>query len=160
MKKLLYAGSFDPVTRGHLEIIERAAALCDTLYVAVMVNPEKRGAIERGERVRLLEMACRHLANVRIIEHSGLLVDCARDLEADAVIRGLRGVADYEQEAQMAATNRLLGGVETLMLASRGEYAAVSSSMVRQIAAFSGDISAFVPEGMADEISAALARGY
>ena len=156
MDTLLYAGSFDPVTRGHLDIIRRAAPLCKTLVVAVMINPEKRGAIDRDTRVRLLERACAGLPNVRVLSHSGLLVDCARALGATAVLRGLRPTGDFDIEYQMAEINRLLGGVETVMMVTAPETAGISSSIVRQIAAFGGDITPLVPEGMAEPIRQAL----
>ena len=159
MDKLLYAGSFDPVTRGHVDIIERAAALCGTLVVAVMINPDKKGALSPQERVRLLKLACRHLPQVKVISHDGLLVDCAREQGAQAVVRGIRPLGDFESEYQMARVNRMLGGVETLMLVTSEKYADISSSIVRQIAYFGGDISRMVPDGLAEEITKALARG-
>ena len=156
MRTLLYAGSFDPVTRGHVDVIERAAALCDTLVVAVMINPEKPGVIGRQERAALLRKACAHIANVRVIVHEGLLIDCARENGAEAVVRGLRPLGDFESEYQMARINRMLGGIETLMLTTSEDCAGISSSIVRQIAAFGGEIAPLVPEGLADEIRAAL----
>ena len=159
MNTLLYAGRFDPVTRGHADIIARAAALCDTLVVAVMTNPDKRGTISVEERIRLLWRACRQLGNVRVISHGGLLVDCAREQGAQAVVRGVRPLGDFETEFQMARINRRLGGVETLLLATSEDCADISSSVVRQIAAFGGDISGMVPDGMAEEIRRALVCG-
>ena len=159
MDTLLYAGSFDPVTRGHLDIIRRAAALCGTLFVAVMVNPAKPGALPRETRVGFLRRACEGIPNVRIIRHDGLLADCAKACGAKAVVRGLRPLGDFETEYQMASVNRVVGGVETVMLITSQEDAAVSSSAVRELAAFGGDIAPFVPEGMAEEIAAALRRG-
>ena len=156
MHKLLYAGSFDPVTRGHMDIITRAAALCGELTVAVMHNPDKRGALPVSKRVQLLEKACAHLDNVRVIAHSGLLIDCARENGAAAVVRGVRPLGDFESEYQMAQVNRMLGGVETLMMTTSESCASVSSSIVRQIAAFGGGIEQLVPEGLAQEICAAL----
>lgn len=158
MDRLLYAGSFDPVTRGHMDVIARAAGLCGELVVAVMHNPEKRGALDVPMRLRLLETACRELRNVRVIAHSGLLVDCAHEVGASAVVRGLRPLGDFETEYQMARVNRMLGGVETLFLTTSDRCASISSSIVRQVAAFGGDIDAMVPEGTAQDICAALAR--
>lgn len=159
MKTLLYAGSFDPVTRGHMDIIERARGLCETLVVAVMHNPEKRGAMAVCDRVSLLERACAGLPGVRVIAHGGLLVACAREVGADAVVRGVRPLGDFESEFQMARINRRLGGVETLLLTTSEDVASISSSIVRQVAAFGGDIEGFVPPGLAEDIAAALARG-
>lgn len=156
MRKLLYAGSFDPVTRGHMDIIRRAAALCDELIVAVMHNPDKRGAFPVMERVRLLEIACAGIENVRVIAHSGLLVGCAAENGVSAVVRGVRPLGDFDSEYQMAQVNRMLGGVETLMMTTSEDCASISSSIVRQIAAFGGDVSGLVPEGTAERIAAAL----
>ena len=156
MHKLLYAGSFDPVTRGHMDIIARAAALCDELTVAVMHNPDKRGALPVSQRVRLLEKACAQLGNVRVIAHGGLLIECAKENGATAVVRGVRPLGDFESEYQMAQMNRMPGGVETLMMTTSEAYASVSSSIVRQIASFGGGIENLVPEGLAEEIGAAL----
>lgn len=158
MRKLLYAGSFDPVTRGHMDIIARAAALCDELIVAVMHNPDKRGAMTVADRVRLLERACSDLSNVRVIAHGGLLVDCARENGVTAVVRGVRPLGDFDTEYQMAQVNRMLGGVETLLMTTSESCASISSSIVRQIAGFGGEISHLVPPGMEEEILAALGR--
>ena len=156
MKTALYPGSFDPVTCGHMDIITRAAGLCDTLVVAVMHNPDKRGAMDVTERVRALELATAHLPNVRVIRHSGLLIECARDVRADAVIRGVRPLGDFDSEYQMAQINRALGGVETLMMTTSPEYASISSSVVRQVAQFGGSIDEMVPGAAAELIRAAL----
>ena len=157
--RILYAGSFDPVTNGHMDIIERTARLCDELIVAVMHNPDKRGAFPAKERVRLLEKACAHLENVRVIAHGGLLVDCAREQGVSCVVRGVRPLGDFESEYQMAQVNRMLGGVETLLMATSPEHADISSSIVRQIALFGGEIDKLVPQGLADEINRALSGG-
>ena len=157
MKTALYPGSFDPVTRGHLDIITRAAKLADTLIVAVMHNPDKRGAMAVDQRVKALREATAHIPNVRVIAHSGLLIDCAKEHGADAVIRGVRPLGDFDTEYQMAQVNRALGGVETLMMITSPQYASVSSSIVRQIAGFGGNIDEMVPEAALDTIRAALA---
>lgn len=155
--RMLYAGSFDPVTNGHMDIIQRTARFCDELVVAVMHNPDKRGAFAVERRVSLLEKACAHLPNVRIIAHGGLLVDCAREQGVSCVVRGVRPLGDFESEYQMAQINRMLGGVETLMMPTSENLASVSSSMVRQIASFGGDIDPLVPACIAAEIREALA---
>ncbi|MBQ7825266.1 MAG: pantetheine-phosphate adenylyltransferase [Clostridia bacterium] len=154
--RMLYAGSFDPVTNGHMDIIERAAGLCDELIVAVMHNPDKRGAFPVSERVRLLEKACAHIANVRVIAHGGLLVQCAAQQGVRCVVRGVRPLGDFESEYQMAQVNRMLGGVETLMMPTSESLASISSSIVRQIAAFGGEIDGFVPACIAEDIRRAL----
>jgi len=154
--RMLYAGSFDPVTNGHMDIIGRTAGLCDELIVAVMHNPDKRGAIAVDMRVQLLEKACAHLANVRVIAHGGLLVDCAREQGVSCVVRGVRPLGDFESEYQMAQVNRMLGGVETLMMPTSESLASVSSSIVRQIALFGGNIDNLVPACIAAQIREAL----
>ena len=156
MKIALYPGSFDPVTVGHMDIITRAAKLCDTLVVAVMHNPDKRGAMDVDARVAALTAACTHLPNVRVIRHGGLLIDCAKEQGAQAVIRGVRPLGDFESEFQMAQINRMLGGVETLMITTSPEMANISSSIVRQICQFGGSINSMVPEAAQEIISAAL----
>ena len=154
--RMLYAGSFDPVTNGHMDIIARAARLCGELVVAVMHNPDKRGAFPAEARVRLLEKACAHIPNVRVIAHGGLLVDCAREQNVTCVVRGVRPLGDFESEYQMAQVNRMLGGVETLMMPTTESLASVSSSIVRQIAGFGGNIDGLVPACIASEIREAL----
>ena len=159
MTRLLYAGSFDPVTLGHLDVIRRAAGICDELIVAVMFNPEKRGCLSVEKRRKLLVRACSGIPNVRVITHGGLLIECAAEMKVTAVIRGVRPLGDFESEYQMAQINRRLGGVETLLITTSENCAGISSSIVRQIASFGGDISSLVPEGMADEILEALKQG-
>ena len=154
--RMLYAGSFDPVTNGHMDIIERTARLCDELVVAVMHNPDKRGAFPVEARVSLLGRACAHIPNVRVIAHGGLLVDCAREQGVSCVVRGVRPLGDFESEYQMAQVNRMLGGVETLMLPTSESLASVSSSIVRQIASFGGNIDNLVPACIAAQIREAL----
>ena len=159
MMRMLYPGSFDPVTRGHMDIICRAARLCDELVVAVMHNPDKKGAFPAEKRVSMLQKACEGLENVRVIAHGGLLIDCAREQEVSCVVRGVRPLGDFEAEYGMAQVNRMLGGVETLLMATSPEHADISSSIVRQIALFGGKIDKLVPQGLADEISEALSGG-
>lgn len=159
MRRMMYPGSFDPVTRGHLDIITRASALCDELIVAVLHNPDKRGAIPVEKRVALLQRACAHLKNVRVVARSGLTVDCAKEFGADCLLRGVRPLGDFETEYSMAQVNRMLSGVETLLMTTSETCAGISSSIVRQIAAFGGDIDSLVPEGLAQDIRAALSGG-
>lgn len=159
MKIALYPGSFDPVTVGHMDIITRAAKLCDTLVVAVMHNPDKRGAMDVDARVEALAAACKEIPNVRVIRHGGLLIECAKEQGAQAVIRGVRPLGDFESEFQMAQINRQLGGVETLMITTSPAYASISSSMVRQIDQFGGSIEGMVPAAAQEIIARALAGG-
>lgn len=159
MKIALYPGSFDPVTVGHMDIITRAAKLCDTLVVAVMHNPDKRGAMDVDARVEALAAACKEIPNVRVIRHGGLLIECAKEQGAQAVIRGVRPLGDFESEFQMAQINRQLGGVETLMITTSPAYASISSSVVRQIDQFGGSIEGMVPAAAQEIIARALAGG-
>ena len=147
--RMLYPGSFDPVTNGHMDIIRRAARMCDELVVAVMHNPDKKGFLPVSERVELIDKACAELDNVRVVAHSGLMVECAAQENVDAVVRGVRPIGDFDSEFQMAQVNRMIGGVETVFLPTSPETANISSSIVRQIAAFGGDIDAFVPKDTA-----------
>ena len=157
--KWLYPGSFDPVTLGHMDVIARASAMCDELVVAVLHNPDKKGFLAVSERVRLLESACAGHKNVRVVAHSGLMVACARENGVDAVVRGVRPLGDFESEYQMAQINRELGGVETLLLPTSPSMANISSSVVRQIAAFSGSVDHLVPGETAAAVYAAMEKG-
>ena len=159
MMRMMYPGSFDPVTRGHMDIIARASGLCDELIVAVMHNPDKRGALDVTTRVALLEKACAALPNVRVLAHGGLTAACARENGVHCLVRGVRPLGDFEAESGMAQINRRIGGVETLLMTTDEALASISSSIVRQIASFGGEIDDLVPAGVAQEIRAALAGG-
>ena len=159
MRTMLFPGSFDPATLGHLDVIDRAHRLCDELVVAVMHNPDKRGAIDVYTRVELMRKACAGYENVRVIAHDGLLIDCAREVKADVVVRGLRPIGDFDSEYQMAQINRLIGGVETLLIPTSPQMANISSSIVRQIVEFGGSLEGLVPPELIEDIQAALSRG-
>lgn len=151
----VYPGSFDPVTMGHLDVIERAAALFDEVIVAVMHNVNKRGCFPVEQRMALIEQAAARLPNVRVDKWDGLLVDYVRQSGACAVVRGLRAVSDFESEMTMAQVNaQLLPGMETLFLMTKPEHACISSSVVREAASFGADIRAFVPACIAGEVTA------
>ena len=142
----VYPGSFDPVTLGHLDIIERVSALYSNVCVAVLDNPAKHPMFTVAQRMEMLQKACTHLPNVKIDSFSGLLVDYMRKSNARIVIRGLRAVTDFEAEFQMAQVNRQMAEtIETLFLMTSPNYAYISSSVVKQVASFGGDISMFVP---------------
>ena len=150
----VYPGSFDPPTVGHLDVIQRAAALFDEVIVAVMHNVAKRGSFTVEERMDMLSRAAVHLQNVRVDKWDGLTVDYVRKAGACAVVRGLRAVSDFESEMTLAQVNsRLLPGMETVFLMSRPEHACISSSVVREAASFGADISAFVPDCIAQEVA-------
>ena len=141
----VFPGTFDPITRGHLDIIRRGAALFDELVVGVGDNPEKRSFLPADRRAEIVRQTVADLPNVRVETYSGLTVDLARRLGATVLIRGIRSSADLHFELQVAHTNRMVTGVETLFILPAPEFAFVSSGLVRQIAGGGGDISALVP---------------
>lgn len=153
MKKALYAGTFDPITYGHLDIIRRTAKLFDTLTVAVAHNPSKQPLFSLTERVELVQQATADLTNVSVIGFSGLLVDLAKNEHASCLVRGLRGADDIEYEIQLAQLNQKLAGeLETLFLPPAVEWRYLSSTMIREIHKHGGDVKPFVPECVADAI--------
>lgn len=157
-KVCVYPGSFDPVTNGHLDLIERGAAIFDEVVVAILHNPSKSGRFPIEKRIELLQKACAHLPNVRFDRFDGLLVEYMRKTGAKVVLRGLRAVTDFESEFQMAQLNRQMAPeVETLFLMTAPEHAYVSSSAVREIGMFGGDIAPFVPACIAQEVARMLA---
>jgi len=150
-------GSFDPVTNGHLDIIRRASALFDHVIVLVVINPDKHPTFTPQERVDMLRWATAGIPNVTVDSYNGLLVDYVRDKSAIAVVKGLRAMSDFEYEFQMALTNKsLLPYAETVFLTTSSQNMFLSSSLVRQVARFGGDISQFVPKFLLKEICARL----
>ena len=151
MKAAIYPGSFDPVTFGHLDIIKRSAKIFDELTVSVLDNKAKTPLFSVEERVKILEEATKDLQNVKVESFSGLLIDYARQKNIRVSVRGLRAVTDFEYELQIAQTNRQLSGgsLDTIFLTTSLEYAYLSSSSVKEIASFHGDISQCVPEFVA-----------
>ena len=146
MKKAIYPGSFDPVTLGHLDIIKRSAALVDHLIVGVLNNSTKTPLFSVDERVNMLKEVTKDIPNVEILSFSGLLVDFAREHNVQAIIRGLRAVTDFEYELQWAQANRAVRPhLDTLFLVTNVEYSYLSSSAVRELARYHGDVSLFVP---------------
>lgn len=161
MKLAIYPGSFDPVTYGHLEIISRASRLFDKLVVLVSVNPSKPSAFSIEERKQLLEEVVKTegITNVEIDSHEGLLIDYFNKRNADVIVKGLRALSDFEYEFQMAQANRkLCYKAETIFLTAKSENTYLSSSMVKQIAMFGGDVSDFVPECILDRITTRLKK--
>lgn len=158
MKIAVCPGSFDPVTYGHLDIIRRAAGLFDQVIVAVSVNVDKKSSFTQEERVSLIRQCIADLPNVRVDVVHGLLADYVRQEGACAIVKGLRAVSDFEYEFQMALANKKLNPeAETLFLTTDQKYMYLSSSIVRQIAGFGGDISDFVPPQIAQFV---MARFY
>ena len=153
MLKAIYPGSFDPVTNGHLDIIKRSAKIVDQLIVGVLNNNAKNPLFSVEERVKMLKEVTKDIGNVEIVPFDGLLIDFARQQEAKLVIRGLRAITDFEYELQMSQTNHKLGpDVETMFLTTSIEYSYLSSTTVKEIATFGGDITQFVPEVVAVEL--------
>lgn len=151
MNKAIYPGSFDPVTYGHIDIIKRASHIFDELIVAVLVNKGKSSLFSIEERVKMLEELFADLPNVKVASYEGLLVDFAVENNAKVIVRGLRAVTDFEYELQMAQTNNVLRNeVDTIFLITKLEYAYLSSSTVKEVASYGGDISKFVPENIAE----------
>lgn len=153
MKRAIYPGSFDPVTTGHLDVLDRAARLFDEVIVAVAYNDQKQALFSSEERMTLLKGATERLKNVRVERFDGLLVEFARQQEAGAVIRGLRAVSDFEFEFQMALMNRKLEPeIETIFLTPREEYTYLSSRLVKEIARLGGNVDPFVPPSVAEAL--------
>lgn len=153
MVRAVYPGSFDPVTFGHLDIIKRSCKISDELIIGVLNNKAKMPLFSVEERVKILEEVTKDLPKVRIIPFEGLLVDFMKHVDASVVIRGLRAITDFEYEIQMAQTNQKLEpGIETMFLTTRLEYSYLSSTIVKEVAAFGGDISQFVPEAVIDKV--------
>jgi pantetheine-phosphate adenylyltransferase len=150
VKRAIYAGSFDPVTNGHLDVLSRAAQVFDEIIVAVAHNSDKRGLFTPEERVELLKETTSGIKNARVTHFHGLLVEFAKQQGACAIVRGLRAVSDFEFEFQMALMNRRLEpALETFFLMPREEYSYVSSRLVKEVASLGGNISVFVPAPVA-----------
>ena len=152
MSSAIYPGSFDPVTKGHLDIIKRAAKMFDALTVSVLNNSEKSPLFSVDERVNILNEVLSGIPNVTVKSYGGLLVDLAMEEEAGVIVRGLRAVTDFDYELQLAQTNRVLHKeIDTVFLATSLRYAYLSSSTVREVASYGGDISKFVPPSVAEQ---------
>lgn len=157
MKIAIYPGSFDPMTNGHLDIIERSAKMVDKLYVSVLINSAKNALFSIDERVSMIKEMTGHLPNVEVTSFGGLLVDYAKQMNASIIVRGLRAVTDFEYELQIAQTNRIVNPeVDTIFLTTSLEYSYLSSTIVKEVASYGGDISKFVPKKIEDAIFAKL----
>lgn len=153
MKSAIYPGSFDPVTYGHIDIIRRAADIFDHLTVSVLNNKVKTPLFSVEERVNIIQEVTKDIPNVSVASYEGLLVEYCKQNDAGVIIRGLRAITDFEYELQLAQTNRKLGDdVDTIFLTTSLEYAYLSSSTVKEVASFGGDISKFVPHFIAEKV--------
>ena len=154
MKRAVYPGSFDPVTYGHLDVIKRAASVFDELIVSILNNKEKKPLFSLEERVKILEKATENLPNVKVDSFSGLLIDYAKEKDIHVAIRGLRAITDFEYELQIAQTNRILSkeSLDTMFFTTNLQYSYLSSSSVKEIASFGGDLSMCVPDFVADMV--------
>ena len=153
MLRAIYPGSFDPVTNGHLDVIRRSSKMVDELIVGVLNNNAKMPLFSVEERVRMLKEVTKDIPNVRIYPFDGLLIDFAAKMEAGFVIRGLRAITDFEYELQMSQTNHKLNpDVETIILTTSIEYSYLSSTTVKEIASYGGDITQFVPEAVVGKL--------
>ncbi|HAA7103827.1 TPA_asm: pantetheine-phosphate adenylyltransferase [Listeria monocytogenes] len=148
-------GTFDPITNGHLDIIERAAKIFDVLYVSVLNNSSKKPLFTIEERMEMIRQVTAHLPNVQVESASGLTVDYAATRGATAIVRGLRAVSDFEYEMQIASMNRTLNAeIETFFVMTNTKYSFLSSSMVKEVAQYQGDISELVPEIVNEQVQA------
>ena len=153
MLRAIYPGSFDPVTLGHLDIIRRSASIADDLIVGILNNKAKTPLFSVGERVRMLEEVTKDFPNVKIIPFEGLLVEFAKQMDAKVIVRGLRAITDFEYELQMSQTNQKIEPeIETLFLTTSLEFSFLSSTTVKEVASFGGDITQFVPEVIVKKI--------
>lgn len=159
MRRAIYPGSFDPITKGHIDVINRAAKLFDEVVVAVAFNDQKQTLFRAEERVAMIQEVVKGDAKIRVARFDGLLVNFAREHQATAVVRGLRAISDFEFEFQMALMNRKLEPtVETVFLTPREEYTYLSSRIVKEIARLGGDVEAFVPESVGKALKMRFAQ--
>lgn len=158
VRRAVCPGSFDPITNGHLDIISRASRLYDEVYVAVMINKSKKGLFEIDERIDLIRQVTAEYGNVRVEAFHGLLVDFCKQRDIPAIVKGLRAVSDFDYELQMAQMNSSLADIETVFVPTSPEYSFLASSLVKEVAAFGGDVSKLVPPLVLDRLGPRLAE--
>ncbi|MGH3450688.1 MAG: pantetheine-phosphate adenylyltransferase [Haloechinothrix sp.] len=152
MLRAVCPGSYDPATNGHLDIIERSSLLFDEVVVAVLINKSKKGLFSISERMEMLRVVTAHLPNVRVDSWHGLLVDYCKEHGIAAIAKGLRSVSDFDYELQMAQMNRELSGVETLLMANNPQYSFLSSSLVKEVATYGGNVAHLVPDHIREQL--------
>ncbi|MBV9313266.1 MAG: pantetheine-phosphate adenylyltransferase [Pseudonocardia sp.] len=158
MRRAVCPGSFDPPTNGHLDIIGRAAGLFDEVIVAVMVNPSKKGLFTIDERLTMLTEIIKPYPNIRVGSFDGLLVNFCRDHDVHAIVKGLRALADFDYELRMAQMNQKLSGVDTLFMSTSPAYSFVSSSLVKEVAKYGGEVGHLLPPSVHRRLIERLAR--
>jgi len=158
VRRAVCPGSYDPITNGHLDIIARASKLYDAVYVAVMINKAKQGLFPVDERISLIREVTASFGNVTVEAYHGLLVDFCKEREIPAIVKGLRAVSDFDYELQMAQMNNGLSGVETLFVPTNPTYSFLSSSLVKEVATWGGDVSHLVPEPVLRALGERLAK--
>lgn len=159
MRRAVCPGSFDPITNGHVDIVDRASAIYDEVVVAVLVNQAKSGLFSVPERIELIREVMAGSANVVVDSFSGLLVDYCLANDIPVIVKGLRAVSDLDYELQMAQMNHRLAGVETLFMTTNPLYSFLSSSLVKEVAMYGGDVSALVPDAVVRRLTERLAEG-
>ena len=159
MRRAACPGSFDPVTNGHIDIIVRASTLFDEVVVAVGVNASKRRLFTPEERIEMLTESCAPYPNVRVDAFEGLLTDFCKQQDVDAIVKGLRAVSDFDYELQMAQMNSTLSGIETVFVPTSPEYSFLASSLVKEVAAYGGDVSGLIPGHVLERLLARLGQG-
>jgi pantetheine-phosphate adenylyltransferase len=152
MRRAVCPGSFDPVTNGHLDIVGRSSRLFDEVIIGVLINQHKTGLFTIEERIEMLREVTESYGNVRVESFRGLLVDFCRDQQAAVVVKGLRAVSDFDYELQMAQMNIGLSGVETLFMPTNPQHSFLSSSLVKEVAKWGGDVSTYVPDQVRDRL--------
>ena len=152
MRRVVCPGSFDPITNGHLDIIERASSLFDEVVIAVLVNQTKSSLFTVAERIEMIKEVTTKFKNVRVDSWSGLLVDFCKANDISTIVKGLRAVSDFDYELQMSQVNLQLQGVETLFMATAPSHSFLSSSLVKEIASHGGDVSAYMPAAIVSKL--------